>query len=60
MSDTSEQRSSWIYDGIWGMLSNVFCVPRHAPVLPALDTDQIVSRKPSPNFVKYLSWHSIG
>lgn len=54
MSDSTEQQSTWIYDGVWGMLSNVFCVPRNAPALPALDANEIVSRKPSPSFLQYL------
>jgi membrane protein YdbS with pleckstrin-like domain len=38
------------------MLSNVFCVPRDAPALPALDAEGIVSRKPSPSFIQYLKF----
>ncbi len=56
MSDSTQQRSSWVYEGVWGMLSSVFCVPRNAPVLPALDAEGIVSRKPSPNFMQYLKF----
>ena len=56
MSDSTDQRSSWVYEGVWGMLSHVFCVPREAPVLPVLDAEEIVSRKPSPSFVQYLKF----
>ncbi len=56
MRDSTEQRSSWVYEGVWGMLSNVFCVPRDAPGLPALDAEGIVSRKPSPSFIQYLKF----
>lgn len=56
MSNTGEQKPSWIYEGVWGMLSNVFCVPRAAPVLPALNSKGIVSRKPSPSFLQYLKF----
>jgi membrane protein YdbS with pleckstrin-like domain len=53
-SNSSQQQTSWIYEGVWGMLTNVFCVPRVAPVLPTIDREEIVSRKPSPGFVRYL------
>lgn len=53
-SNSTQQQTSWIYEGVWGMLTNVFCVPRVAPVLPTIDREEIVSRKPSPGFVRYL------
>jgi membrane protein YdbS with pleckstrin-like domain len=56
MSDSTEQRSSWVYEGVWGMLSNIFCVPRDAPALPALNAAGIMSRKPSPSFIQYLKF----
>lgn len=56
MSDATSSQSSWLYEGIWGMLTSVFCVPRMAPVLPTIDREDIVSRKPSPGFVRYLKF----
>ncbi|MEZ6089709.1 MAG: PH domain-containing protein [Pirellulaceae bacterium] len=44
----------WLYDGIWGLLSELFRVPREAPQLPALHQEAIVSRKPAANFLRYL------
>lgn len=54
MSGAPQEKSSWVYNGIWGVLTQVFCVPRDAPILPTLDTEPIVSRKPSPGFLRYL------
>lgn len=56
MSETSQQRTSWLYEGIWGVLTEVICVPRRAPVLPAMESESVVSRKPSPGFVRYLKF----
>lgn len=53
---STQQPSSWVYDGIWGMLTGVFCVPRHAPTLPAMDVEDIVARKPSAGFMSYLKF----
>lgn len=54
MSDAINEKSSWVYNGVWGVLTRVFCVPRTAPVLPAQDQEQIITRKPSPGFLRYL------
>ena len=48
------QKTSWIYEGIWGVLSNLFCVPRDPPELPFHIAENIVARKPSPGFMQYL------
>lgn len=56
MSESATQQSNRLYEGVWGMLSGVFCVPREAPVLPALDSNQIISRKPSASFIQYLTF----
>lgn len=54
MSDSTQVRLSWLYEGIWGFLTHVFCVPREAPHLPRVASESVVSRKPSPAFVTYL------
>jgi membrane protein YdbS with pleckstrin-like domain len=56
MSDSIEHQSTWVYEGIWGVLSSIFCVPRDAPALPTLDAEKILSRKPAPNYLKYLKF----
>lgn len=54
MSETSQPSFTWVYEGIWGILGRFLCVPRFPPTLPAMDQEEIVSRKPSPGFVSYL------
>lgn len=54
MSKSTEHQVTWIYEGIWGLLSGAFCVPREAPVLPSQGTELISARKPSPNYLNYL------
>lgn len=54
MSHSDEHPSTWIYEGIWGLLAGVFCVPRDAPKLPTIDAEAISSRKPSPKYISYL------
>ena len=56
MSDAVARPSTWVYDGIWGVLTRLFCVPRVAPELPAMAKEEVVSRKPSPGFVSYLKF----
>ena len=46
----------WAYNGLWGLLSSVFCVPREAPALPSIDDERIVARKPSPGFMRYMKF----
>jgi membrane protein YdbS with pleckstrin-like domain len=56
MSETPQPSFSWVYEGIWGLLGRLLCVPRIAPQLPALEKEKIVSRKPSPGFLRYLKF----
>ena len=54
MSNTPQPSFSWVYEGIWGLLGRLMCVPRDAPHLPTMDREEIVSRKPSTGFLRYL------
>ena len=56
MSKSTEHQVTWIYEGIWGLLSSAFCVPREAPVLPTQGTELISARKPSLNYLQYLKF----
>ncbi|MGI9474676.1 MAG: PH domain-containing protein [Rubripirellula sp.] len=56
MSSATSPRTSWIYEGIWGMLTSLFCVPRDPPELPLHTKASVVTRKPSPGFVRYLKF----
>lgn len=53
---TSQIKSPWIYEGIWGILTSIFCVPREAPTLPIVESERIRARKPSPAFLQYLKF----
>ena len=53
MSDSAEHQSSWVYAGVWGLMTGLFCVPRTAPTLPVMQGEQIVARKPSPGYINY-------
>lgn len=52
----TELRMSWLYEGVWGILTNMFCVPRSAPILPAMAAEGIISRKPAISFLKYAKF----
>lgn len=54
MSEPAQPSLTWVYEGVWGILSKVLCVPREAPQLPTIDREEITSRRPSPGFVRYL------
>jgi membrane protein YdbS with pleckstrin-like domain len=56
MSKPTEHQVAWIYEGIWGLLSGAFCVPRAAPELPTQGTELISARKPSLNYLGYLKF----
>ena len=56
MSNAAKPSESWIYEGVWGMLSGIFCVPRDPPELPFHASSQIIARQPSPGFVRYLKF----
>ncbi|QDS96258.1 Bacterial membrane flanked domain protein [Roseimaritima multifibrata] len=51
--------STPIYNGIWRILADWFCVPRHAPSLPVHENEKITSRRPAPGFRNYLYFTSI-
>lgn len=54
MNNSNEPQSTWVYEGVWGMLSSIFRVPREAPLLPTHGAEPISSRKPSLNYLQYL------
>jgi membrane protein YdbS with pleckstrin-like domain len=54
MSDEIGNKSNWVYNGVWGLLTRCLCVPREAPQLPTLDREKIISRRPSNGFLNYL------
>jgi membrane protein YdbS with pleckstrin-like domain len=54
-----ERAAEWIYQGVWGVLTSLFNVPRDPPELPAYDGHEPEKFKPSPNYLamqKFLFW----
>ena len=56
MSNDTSKKTSWIYEIVWGVLSSLLCVPRDPPELPIHVAENIVARKPSPGFIRYLKF----
>lgn len=54
-----ERATEWIYQGVWGVLSDLFNVPREPPGLPSHDGREPEKFKPSPKYLamrKCLFW----
>lgn len=56
MSNEPQPSRLWVYEGIWGLLGKLMCVPRDAPHLPAMEHEEIDSRKPAAGFLRYLKF----
>ncbi len=55
ISPTAARRSvSWVYGGIWGMLTAWFKVPAQPPTLPAVGGHVPISIRPSDRFLDYM------
>jgi membrane protein YdbS with pleckstrin-like domain len=54
MNSRTEQFSKWVYQGVWGVLSRWFRVPREPPTLPVQQGDSVESFRPAPGFLRYL------
>ncbi len=51
--DTIERACVWIYSGLWGVLTNLFLVPRDPPSMPLGAHEIIGSFRPSPGYLRY-------
>jgi membrane protein YdbS with pleckstrin-like domain len=54
MNSRTEQFSQWFYQGVWGVLTRWFRVPREPPTLPVQQGEAIESFRPAPGFLRYL------
>jgi membrane protein YdbS with pleckstrin-like domain len=54
MTNHTQELTVWVYEGIWGVLSQWFRVPRDPPQLPAQEGEHIESFRPAVGFLKYL------
>ncbi len=55
MSQSAQQATAWIYEGVWKVLVDLFNVPREAPNTPPA-AGQVRSLKPDPAFLRYLKF----
>lgn len=46
--------TTWMYEGLWGLLTSWFRVPREAPVLPSVGGEAIKAFRPDPGYLRYL------
>jgi membrane protein YdbS with pleckstrin-like domain len=49
-----ERAASWMYRGVWGVLTQWFRVPEHPPTLPTLPGEALQSFRPAAGFLSYL------
>lgn len=56
MSRHVEDVSKWFYRGIWGVLTEWFCVPDRPPTLPVVPGQLVDSFQPSAGFLQYLKF----
>jgi membrane protein YdbS with pleckstrin-like domain len=54
MSRNVEQAASWMYRGVWGLLTRWFRVPQQPPALPTMAGELLQSFRPSDGFLRYL------
>ncbi|MDX2116522.1 MAG: PH domain-containing protein [Planctomycetota bacterium] len=45
--------SQWVYEGVWGVLTGLFRVPREAPQLPGLSGEKVVALRPCDGWLSY-------
>lgn len=56
-----ESCAAWVYEGVWGVLSDLLRTPRHPPTLPTQPGESLVALKPSKAWLRYLKfWFWIG
>jgi membrane protein YdbS with pleckstrin-like domain len=57
-----ERAATWMYRGVWGVLTRWFRVPEHPPDLPVMPGETLQTFRPSPGFLSYLKlqyWLSV-
>ena len=56
MTNSLDQATRWIYQGIWAVLVRWFRVPEHPPTLPVPAGERLESFRPAPGFLSYLKF----
>src|SRR5262245_37398444 len=62
MSRGIDRAATWMYRGVWGVLTKWFRVPEHPPDLPVIPGESLQAFRPSPGFLSYLKlqyWISV-
>jgi membrane protein YdbS with pleckstrin-like domain len=54
MSSATHTAASWVYQGLWGVLSRWFKVPKGPPTIPFHDSTTVESFRPSDGYLRYL------
>ena len=54
MSRGIDRAATWMYRGVWGVLTKWFRVPEHPPDLPVMPGENLQTFRPSPGFLSYL------
>lgn len=56
-----ERASAWMYEGIWGVVTGLFLVPREPPLMPVVGGVEALRLKPGEAYLRYRKfWFWIG
>lgn len=56
MSAGVQKAAAWVYEGLWGVLADLFRVPREAPTLPIRPGEHLEQFHPAPGYLQYLKF----
>lgn len=56
-----DRAGAWMYEGVWGVLSGLFLVPREPPLLPTVAGGEAMRLKPGNAYLRYRKfWFWLG
>jgi hypothetical protein len=53
MNPSAREATTWIYEGLWGVLTRWLRVPRTPPSLPVREGEKLTAFRPSPGYLQY-------
>ena len=56
MSKRTDEVTAWVYQGVWGIVTEWFKVPAGPPTLPAAPGARVESFRPAPGYLRYLKF----
>jgi membrane protein YdbS with pleckstrin-like domain len=56
MNEHSQQAAKWVYEGIWGVLTALFRVPRDPPAIPVASGQRHDAFQPGPGYLRYMKF----